>query len=58
MDALEKSAAKDRNLERAQEAQKIASKILQTDIKFRDIRTRLDNIRALADQLQQPPAAP
>lgn len=54
MDALEKSAAKSRNLELAQEAQKIASKILQTNIKFRDIRTRLDGIRKLAEELQKP----
>lgn len=54
MDALEKSAAKSRKLELAQEAQKIASKILQTNIKFRDIRTRLDGIRNLVDELQKP----
>jgi len=55
MDALEKSAAKSRKLELAQEAQKIASKILQTNIKFRDIRNRLDGIRKLAEELAQPP---
>ncbi|MCC7145648.1 MAG: hypothetical protein IT443_04310 [Phycisphaeraceae bacterium] len=51
MDALEKSARKNKQLEQAREAQKIASKILQTDIKYRDIKDRLDAIRKLVDEL-------
>lgn len=52
MDAYEKSAEKHSNLEHAQEAQRVASKILQTNISFRDIRKRIDQIKALVDRLR------
>ncbi|MCE9591834.1 MAG: hypothetical protein K8S99_15070 [Planctomycetes bacterium] len=51
MDALEKSAAKNRNLEQAREAQKLSSHILQSNINYLDIKTRADRIRTLLDEL-------
>lgn len=51
MIALEKSALDTRNAERAKEAQKVASEILQTDINFRDIRQQMERIRALVKEL-------
>ncbi|MCC7407266.1 MAG: tetratricopeptide repeat protein [Phycisphaeraceae bacterium] len=53
MDALEKSARVDKSIELAKEAQKIASKILQTDIRFRDIKDRIDGLRSLVDELSK-----
>ncbi|MEE9211988.1 MAG: hypothetical protein V3U29_04980 [Phycisphaeraceae bacterium] len=53
MDALERVARKDKAVETAREAQKVASQILQTNIGYRDIRTRIDKIRALVDELQK-----
>ncbi len=52
MDALEKIARKHKSIERAREAQKIASEILQTNINYRDIRDRSDQLRKLIDELQ------
>lgn len=52
MNALEKSAQKNNDLEQAQEAQKVASQILQTDISYRDIRDRAENLRQLVDQMR------
>jgi len=51
MDALEKNARKNRDAAQAKEAQKTASTILQTDINYRDIRERMNTIRALVDEL-------
>ncbi|MEX0654239.1 MAG: hypothetical protein WD534_13475 [Phycisphaeraceae bacterium] len=51
MDAHEKVARKNSDPEHAREAQQIASQILQTDINFRDIRKRMEGLRALADEL-------
>jgi len=51
MDALEKSAKAEKSVESAKEAQKIASKILQADIRFRDIKDRIDGLRSLVDEL-------
>lgn len=53
MDALEKSARKDNNVEQAKEAREIASQIVQTNISYRDISDRLNTLRTLADELQQ-----
>ncbi|MEM7680392.1 MAG: hypothetical protein AAF288_00395 [Planctomycetota bacterium] len=44
-------ARKTRSTEQAQEARKLASEILQTDITYRDIRQRVDEVRALLDEL-------
>ncbi len=51
MTALEKIAMAEKDLAIAKKAQKIASEILQTDINFKDIRTRMDQIRALVKKL-------
>tara|TARA_Y100000589_G_scaffold256485_1_gene245661 strand:- start:572 stop:2284 length:1713 start_codon:yes stop_codon:yes gene_type:complete len=51
MIALEKSAIDGKNQDRAKEAQKIASEILQTDINFKDIRQHMERIRALVKEL-------
>jgi len=53
MDALEQAAKAGSNLEHAQEAQQIASKILQANIKYRDIRPRLDGLRKLVKEMQE-----
>ena len=52
MDANEQLARKHKSIERAREAQKIASQILQTNINYRDIRNRSDQLRKLIDDLQ------
>lgn len=52
MTALANAAERGKSLEQAREAQKIASQLLQTDINFRDIRDRIDAIRALVEGLQ------
>jgi tetratricopeptide (TPR) repeat protein len=52
MDALDKQAQKTRSVEVARQAQEIASFIIQTDIGYRDIRKRLEGLRALAETLQ------
>ena len=46
-------AKKEEDLELAKEAQKIASFILQKDIKYRDIRDRMNEIRSLVDELKK-----
>lgn len=56
MDALEQVARKNNNLDQAQEAQKIGSAILQTNINFHDIRQRMEAIRELVNNIQQGPA--
>ncbi len=53
MAALENAAGKNKSLEQGREAQKIASQLLQTDIHFRDIRTRIDQVRTLVEKLQE-----
>jgi len=45
MDALEKQGTKKSDPEMLEEAQKVGSKILQTNIKFRDIRDRVNKLR-------------
>lgn len=52
MNALEQKARKERNLELADEASRIGSKIAQTNINFRDIRDRLTAVRAFIDELR------
>ncbi|MCC5830854.1 MAG: hypothetical protein JJU36_15515 [Phycisphaeraceae bacterium] len=52
MDTLDKLARRDRKIEHAREAQKIASEILQANINFRDIRQRLDEVRKLVQELE------
>ena len=51
--ALVKSAQDNNSVELAREAQKVASQILQVNINYRDIKDRLDQIRALVKKLQQ-----
>lgn len=58
MDALFQAGKRNRNLEQVRESQKVASQILQTNINYRDIKHRVDDIRKLVDELQRPtPAA-
>ncbi len=52
MDAYEQKARQDESLEVAQKAQKIASQILQTNINYRDIKDRINRVRALMDELK------
>jgi len=52
MDVLEKAATNNRDAVMANEAREIASTILQADINFRDIRDRVDKIRALIEKLK------
>ncbi len=47
-----KLATKNNDVEQAQQAQQIASKILQTDINYRDIRDRMEEIKKLTDDLK------
>lgn len=51
--ALEKLAARDRNLEVAEEAAKRASGIAMSDINYKDIRDRVDVIRKLIADIRQ-----
>ncbi len=51
MDALFRSARNEKNADRAKEASKVASEILQTDINFRDIKTKVNEIRQLTKEL-------
>jgi len=51
MDAHYKAAEKQRSAEQADEARKLASFILQADINFRDIRQRVEQIKALTAKL-------
>ena len=52
MDALTAKASKESLLEEAQEAQKIASSLLQYDINFRDIQKRAADLKTLVKKLQ------
>jgi len=45
VDALEKQAVKNKSVEMAREAQKMASEILQVSIRYRDIRDRIENLK-------------
>ncbi len=56
MDAQFQAAKRTRNLEQARESQKVASQILQTNINYRDIKQRMDDIRKLVEELQTPAA--
>ncbi len=49
--ALKNSASSNGNADHAQQAQKLASEILQTDIKYRDIQKQLEEIRELSKKL-------
>jgi len=51
MSALEQSATKKNDLDQAKEAREIGSNILQTNISYRDIRDRVDKLRALVEKL-------
>ncbi|QDU32406.1 hypothetical protein KS4_04380 [Poriferisphaera corsica] len=51
MDALEKAATKKENVELAKEARDIGSNILQANINYRDIKDRMNKLRALVDKL-------
>lgn len=53
MDALEKGAVRTRSIEMAREAQKVGSQILQSELNYRDIRQRVEKIRALVDELSK-----
>jgi len=45
MEALEKQAEQEQSAEIAQEAQKVASELVQTDIAFRDVQERMNRLR-------------
>lgn len=51
MDSLDRAARKEKSLKHATEARSIASQILQTNIKYKDIRDRLEKIKALIAEL-------
>ena len=51
MDALEQRARREKDLDVAKEARKFASEILQHNVNFRDIKTRVENLRQLVDEL-------
>jgi tetratricopeptide (TPR) repeat protein len=51
-DSLESKAKREDNLEMAQEAASIASKIAQININFKDIRVRVDQLRKTVDGLK------
>jgi tetratricopeptide (TPR) repeat protein len=53
MDAMYQSAAKTKDLAKAKESQKVASKILQTNINYRDIRNWMDKVKQLVEQLSK-----
>ncbi len=52
MDALEGKARRDKDLALAQEAGKVASQIAQVNLGFKDIRERVEGLRALAGELR------
>ncbi|WP_428389055.1 tetratricopeptide repeat protein [Mucisphaera sp.] len=52
MDALSHVAENDKNVAAAREAQKVASGLLQTDIGYRDIQQRMEQIRELTKTLE------
>jgi len=52
MEVLEQSAQESKSLDQAQEARKLASEILRTDINYRNIKQRIDALRMLVEQLQ------
>lgn len=52
MTALEHAANKEQSLEKAREAMKLASEMLQTDVNYRDIRQRSEQLRQLVKKLQ------
>ncbi|MEX2215704.1 MAG: hypothetical protein WD768_16450 [Phycisphaeraceae bacterium] len=52
MDALERNAKKLKSVENAEEALKVASMLLQTNIRYRDIRERVNALNALIKELQ------
>lgn len=51
MDALEQRARREKDPAVAKEARKFASEILLHDVNFRDIKTRVENLRQLVDEL-------
>ncbi len=51
--SLKELAIKNKSVEQAQEAQKIASRVLQTDINYRDIRKQMESVRELVNQLEK-----
>ncbi|MFW6336476.1 MAG: hypothetical protein ACOC3G_05050, partial [Phycisphaeraceae bacterium] len=51
MDALEQRARREKDAAVAKEARKLASEILQQNVNFRDIKTRIENLRQLTDEL-------
>lgn len=55
MDSLERSAIKNNKEALAREALQVASAILQADIKFKDIRTRMENLRKLVAKMSASP---
>lgn len=52
MEAYEKLAQRDKSLEQARKAYKLASEILQSNIGFKDIKDRAAKLRELVQQLQ------
>jgi hypothetical protein len=51
--ALVQSALENNSVDLAKDAQKVASQILQTNVNYRDIKDRLEQIRALVKKLQK-----
>ncbi len=50
--ALARSAKADNDIEKAEKAQRIASGLLQIDINYKDIREKMDTLRALTKKLK------
>lgn len=50
--ALAQVGAENKSLDHAREAQKVGSQILQTDVNYRNIRDRLEQVRLLVKKLQ------
>ena len=53
VDALEKNARKLKSVDNAREALEVASSLLQIDIRYRDIRERVNGLNALIKELQE-----
>ena len=52
MNAHIEIARKDKSTDDARKAQELASDLLQTDINYKDIRAKMDEVRALTDELK------
>lgn len=57
VDALEQQAVKVKSLDHAREAQQLANEILQVNIRYRDIRDRVENLKKIVAELMDDKAA-